>query len=125
MNQPREYQGGASSVPYDANRARVGEPCCRQGVRHAFADATPEVGAREGPGERGGVVTRRDGWLGCTLLTVALPLHAAVPACLPRYEYLTFGPENADVLKIDRWTGEQHRFVVGRADGFLNPSPIR
>ena len=70
-------------------------------------------------------MTRRDGWLGCTLLTVALPLQAVVSACLPRYEYLTFGPANADVLGIDRWTSEQDRFVVGRADGFLNPSPIR
>ena len=71
-------------------------------------------------------MTRRDWWLWLTFLTVALLLHAAIPACFPRYEYLTFGPENADVLKIDRWTGEhQHRFIVGRAEGFSSPMPIR
>lgn len=67
-------------------------------------------------------MTRRDGWLWCVLLTIALLLHAAIPACFQRYEYLTLGPENADVLKIDRWTGaHQHRFIVGPRGRLFEP----
>ncbi len=75
-------------------------------------------------------MSRGDWWLWLVFLVAALTLHAAIPACFPRYEYVTFGPANSDVLRIDRWTGEhQHRFIVdpGASDVMTVPRgmPLR
>ena len=67
-------------------------------------------------------MTRRDWWLGVALVAGGLVFHAACP----RYEFQTFGPLNADVLKVDRWTGEhQHMWIVGRGPDSLAPGPLQ
>ena len=56
-------------------------------------------------------MTRRDWWLGVGLVAAALLVHAV----FPRYEYMMLREETADVLKIDRWTGDaQHIWLIER-----------
>lgn len=72
-------------------------------------------------------MSRRDWWLWLAVAGTIVVLHAAIPACVPRYEYMVLGPENADVLRIDRWTGENdHMWIVDRGPGSLTaPGPLR
>ena len=72
-------------------------------------------------------MTRRDWWLGLAVLTVAVLLNAAIPACFPRYEYIVLGPQNADVIRHDRWTGENdHMWIIDRGpDSLTPPLPLR
>ena len=50
-------------------------------------------------GRQANPISRREWWLGVGLVFVALMAHAL----LPRYEYTAFGPQNADVIRVDRW----------------------
>ncbi len=72
-------------------------------------------------------MTRRDWWLGIALLTVALLLHATIPACVPRYEYIVLGPQSTDVIRHDRWTGRNdHMCIIDRGpDSLTAPLPLR
>ena len=53
----------------------------------------------------------------------SLLMHAACP----RYEYIVLGPENADVIRHDRWTGDnEHMWIIGRGPNSLtDPRPFR
>ena len=68
-------------------------------------------------------MTRRDWWLGVGLVTAGLLIHAACP----RYEYIVLGPENADVIRHDRWTGDnEHLWIIDRGPNNLTePLPFR
>ena len=67
--------------------------------------------------------SQRDFWIGVAVASVILLLQVACP----RYEYITFGPDHADVLMVDRGTGEhQHMCIVDRGPNSLTlPMPIR
>ena len=72
-------------------------------------------------------VTRKDWWLWLCFLVAALLLHAMIPACMPRCEFMTFRPTNADVLRSDRWTGDyEHSWIIDRGvrGGMVDPLPI-
>ena len=72
-------------------------------------------------------MTRRDWWLGLGVLTVAFRLSAAIPAGFPRYECIVLGPQNVDVIRHDRWTGENdHMWIIDRGpDSLTSPLPLR
>lgn len=54
-------------------------------------------------------MSKRDWWLGITMLMVALLVHAA----LPRYEWRTM--DGWVVVRVDRWTGHASAGRVSRA----------
>jgi len=58
-------------------------------------------------------MTRRDWWLGITVLVLVAALHAAVP----RFEYRNTGTM---FFRIDRWTGTVER--GGWSGGRWNPA---
>ena len=55
-------------------------------------------------------MTRRDWWLGVTLVVLALLAHALVP----RYEWSA--PSGGSILRIDRWLGQTEvmKYYEGR-----------
>jgi hypothetical protein len=52
-------------------------------------------------------MTRRDWYIGVTLIAVAVLLHAL----LPRYEWRA-GPSDRHLIRIDRWTGAASLGVI-------------
>ena len=67
------------------------------------------------------MITRRDWWIGVSLITSALLAHAL----LPRYEWMVLREDTADVLRIDRWTGDvQHMWLIDRGGGLTEPSVV-
>ena len=68
-------------------------------------------------------MTRRDWWLGVALVTLSLLAHVACP----RYEYIVLGPQNGDVIRHDRWTGDNdHMWIIDRGPNNLtSPLPLR
>ncbi len=67
-------------------------------------------------GRQANPISRREWWLGVGLVFVALMAHAL----LPRYEYTAFGPQNPDVIRVDRWTGD-HELLFLRGGSLQLP----
>ena len=68
------------------------------------------------------MVENRDRWRVVFVLAFVALAHAAIPACFPRYEYIVLGPYNADVIRHDRWTGDNdHMWIVDRGPDNLTP----
>jgi len=64
------------------------------------------------------MITRRDWWIGVTLIVLALLVHGLVP----RYDFRQFR-DTTSWTRIDRWTGSAALFVVDR-DGMTRLGPI-
>ena len=63
-------------------------------------------------------VTRRDWWLGVAIVAATALVHAL----FPRYEWLLLREETADVLRIDRWTGDaRDMWLIEQGDGRIAP----
>ena len=70
-----------------------------------------------------GSLSRIDWWFGILVIAVVLLTHIACP----RYEYIVLGPNQSDVLRHDRWTGDsEHMGLIDRGDsrGTTEPLPL-
>ena len=65
-------------------------------------------------------MTRRDWWFGVPVVSLSLLAHAACP----RYEYMVVRESIGDVIKIDRWTGDNElMFIISGGEPIPSAAP--